>query len=82
MSAPFPALTTAAKLVDRRFLADGEVSGDDQGTTTFPTSQRIDWWHKLDQLQRGSSLTPVMAATTAWLPYASDTRPVVVKQKA
>ena len=82
MSAPFPALTMAAKLADRRFLADGVVSGDGQGTTTFPTSQRVDLWHKLDQLRPGPSTTPAMAATTARLWHVSERRPVAVRHKA
>jgi len=82
MLAPFPALTTAAMLADRRFLADGEVSGHGDGTIMLPTSQRIDWRYKLDQLRRGPSSTPAMAASTARLRYAGETRPVAVKQNA
>jgi len=82
MSAPFPALTTAVKLADRRFLTDGEVSGDGQGTTTFPTSQRVDWLHKLDQLRPGPSTTLTMVATTARLRHVDKRRPVAVKQNA
>ena len=77
----FP-LTMVVMVADRRFLADGEVSDDGQGTTTYPTSQRVDWWHKLDQLRPGPSTTPAMVATTMRLCYAGETRPVAVKKKA
>ena len=72
----------AVMLADRRFLADGEVSGHGEGTTTFSITRRFGWWHKLDQLQRVSSLTPAMAATTARLHYAGETRLVAVKKNA
>ena len=44
------------------------------------TSRRIDLWHRRDQLRTGPSTTLAMAATTARLRYASDRRPVAVKQ--
>ena len=65
---------------DRRYLADGETNGDDQGTKTLPSTRRIDLGHKLDQLRTGPSTTPAMAATTARLRYAGDVRLVKLKQ--
>ena len=67
---------------DRRYLADGETNGDDQGTKTLPSTRRIDLGHKLDQLRTGPSTTPAMAATTARLCYAGDVRLVKLKQMA
>ena len=64
---------------DRRYLADGETNGDDQGTKTLPSTRRIDLGHKLDQLRTGPSTTPAMAATMARLRYAGDVRPVKLK---
>jgi len=67
---------------DRRFLADGEVPGDGEGTNTFTKTRRIDLWHKLDQLRTEPSTTPAMADMVAWLCYAGDTSAVAVKQTA
>ena len=67
---------------DRRYLADDETNGDDQGTKTLPSTRRIDLGHKLDQLRAGPSTTPAMVATTARLRYAGDVRLVKLKQMA
>ena len=64
---------------DRRYLADGETNGDDQGTKTLPSTRRIDLGHKLDQLRTGPSTTPAMAAMTARLHYAGDVRLIKLK---
>ena len=72
----------AVMLADRRFLADGEVSGHGEGTTTFSITRRFGWWHKLDQLRPGPSTTLTMVATTARLRHVDKRRPVAVKQNA
>ena len=82
MLAQYPALNSDDRGFDRRYLAAGEVSDHGDGTTTFPTSQRTDWWHKLDQLRPGPSTTMAMAATTVQLWHAGERRLVAVKHKA
>ena len=72
----------ATRHADRRFLADGEITSDDQGTTTSPTSLRVDWWHKRDPKRPIPSMTPAMAATMARLRYAGDVRLLELKQIA
>ena len=62
MSAQYPALNSDDHGFDRWYLATGEVSSHSEGTNAYPTSQHIDWWHKLNRLRRGSSLTPTMVA--------------------
>jgi len=44
------------------------------------TTRRIDWWHKLTQLQHDSSLTPAMADAAARRRYADETKPGTMKQ--
>ena len=70
-------MTTRA---DRRFLAAGEINGDGKGTTVITTTRHIDWWHKLTQIQRDSSLTPAMADAVARWHYAGETKPGTMKQ--
>ena len=67
---------------DRRYLADGETNGDDQGTKTLPSTRRIDLGPNLDQLWTGPGTTPDMVATTVRLHYAGDVRLVKLKQMA
>jgi len=43
-------------------------------------TRRIDWWHKLTQLQHDSSLTPAMADAVARWHYAGETKPGTMKQ--
>ena len=45
MSAQCPALNSDDQGFDRRYLGAGEVVGDGEGTTMFPTSQRVGWWY-------------------------------------
>ena len=66
---------------DRRFLADGEVTGDRQSSNTFTTTGRIYWWQNQDPTSTRPSTTPVMADANARRHYAGDNRPVAVKQK-
>ena len=82
MSAQYPALNSDDRGFDRRYLAAGEVSDHGDGTIMLPTSQRIDWWHKLDQLRPRLSTTPTMAAMTARLWHTGERRPVAVEHKA
>ena len=67
---------------DRRYLDDGEINGDGEGTIMITTSRRTDLWHKRDQLLPGPSTTPAMAAMTARLRYAGEMKPKTVKQRA
>ena len=67
---------------DRRYLDDGEINGDSEGTNMITTSRRIDLWHKHDQLLPGPSTTPAMAGTTARLRCADDASTVEVKRLA
>ena len=66
---------------DRRYLANGDITGDRQSSNTFTTTGRIDWWQNQDPTSTGPSTTPVMADANARRRYAGDNRSVAVKQK-
>ena len=77
-----PVLNSDDHGFDRRYLAAGEVAGDGEGTTMFPTSQRIGWWYYLNKKRLGPSSPPAMAATAVWLSSAGEVRLLAVKWKA
>ena len=81
MSAQYPVLNSDDHGFDRRYLAASEVAGDGEGTTMSPTSQRVSWWYYLNQKRLGPSSSSAMAATTAQLRYAGETRPEAVKKR-
>ena len=49
-------------MVDRRYLADGELSGETDPTYVFYSTIRVDWYRWWQRGRTGACLSPAMAA--------------------